>query len=163
MGVIKSGTDEIVRMSAELAKLGGIMSGEQIMAMGEAENAIAKFTATWAALRMKMVSVFAPEISESMNLITGLATFAAKSFIVFEMNANRLFQTIVKGVAVVRRHQRQTANQEGGIVAKEAPIHLSNLAIEDPKDGKPTRIGYKFLKDGRKVRFAKRSGEVIDG
>lgn len=72
-------------------------------------------------------------------------------------------RAIVKGVAVVRRHQRQTANQEGGIVAKEAPIHISNLAIEDPKDGKPTRIGYKFLKDGRKVRFAKRSGEVIDG
>jgi large subunit ribosomal protein L24 len=72
-------------------------------------------------------------------------------------------RAIVKGVAVVRRHQRQTASQEGGIVAKEAPIHISNLAIEDPKDGKPTRIGYKFLKDGRKVRFAKRSGEVIDG
>ena len=72
-------------------------------------------------------------------------------------------RAIVKGVGIVRRHQRQTANQEGGIVAKEAPIHISNLAIEDPKDGKPSRIGYKFLKDGRKVRFAKRSGEVIDG
>jgi large subunit ribosomal protein L24 len=72
-------------------------------------------------------------------------------------------RAIVKGVAIVRRHQRQTAAQDGGIVAKEAPIHISNLAIEDPKDGKPTRIGYKFLKDGRKVRYAKRSGEVIDG
>ncbi|MGV1014323.1 MAG: 50S ribosomal protein L24 [Methyloceanibacter sp.] len=72
-------------------------------------------------------------------------------------------RAIVKGVAIVRRHQRQTGTQEGGIVSKEAPIHISNLAIEDPKDGKPTRIGYKFLKDGRKVRFAKRSGEVIDG
>jgi large subunit ribosomal protein L24 len=72
-------------------------------------------------------------------------------------------RAVVKGVGIVRRHQRQTANQEGGIVAKEAPIHISNLAIEDPKDGKPSRIGYKFLKDGRKVRFAKRSGEVIDG
>ena len=72
-------------------------------------------------------------------------------------------RAIVKGVSMVRRHQRQTASQEGGIIAKEAPIHISNLAIEDPKDGKPTRIGYKFLKDGRKVRFAKRSGEVIDG
>ena len=72
-------------------------------------------------------------------------------------------RAIVKGVAMVRRHQRQTPSQEGGIIAKEAPIHISNLAIEDPKDGKPTRAGYKFLKDGRKVRFARRSSEVIDG
>ena len=72
-------------------------------------------------------------------------------------------RAIVKGVAMVRRHQRQTPSQEGGIIAKEAPIHISNLAIEDPKDGKPTRAGYKFLKDWRKVRFARRSGEVIDG
>ena len=72
-------------------------------------------------------------------------------------------RAIVKGVAMVRRHQRQTAAQDGGIIAKEAAIHISNLALEDPKDGKPTRVGYKFLKDGRKVRFAKRSGEVIDG
>jgi large subunit ribosomal protein L24 len=69
----------------------------------------------------------------------------------------------VHGVAQVRKHQRQTASQEGGIITKEAPIHISNLALEDPKDGQPTRVGYKFLKDGRKVRFAKRSGEVIDG
>ncbi len=72
-------------------------------------------------------------------------------------------RVIVKGVAMVRRHQRQTAAQEGGIINKEAPIHISNLALEDPKDGAPTRVGYKFLKDGRKVRFARRSGEVIDG
>jgi large subunit ribosomal protein L24 len=72
--------------------------------------------------------------------------------------ANR---AIVRGVNVVRRHQKQTASAEGGIVSKEASIHLSNLALEDPKDGKPTRIGFKFLEDGKKVRFAKRSGEVI--
>jgi large subunit ribosomal protein L24 len=72
-------------------------------------------------------------------------------------------RAIVQGVGIVRRHQRQTASQEGGIISKEAPIHISNLALEDPKDGSPTRVGYKFLKDGRKVRFAKRSGEVIDG
>jgi large subunit ribosomal protein L24 len=72
-------------------------------------------------------------------------------------------RAIVKGIAMIRRHQRQTANQDGGIISKEAAIHISNLALEDPKDGKPTRIGFKFLKDGRKVRFAKRSGEVIDG
>ena len=71
-------------------------------------------------------------------------------------------RAIVKGVAMVRRHQRQTTTQEGGIINKEAPVHISNIALEDPKDGKPTRVGYKFLKDGRKVRFARRSGEVID-
>ena len=70
-------------------------------------------------------------------------------------------RAIVRGVNVVRRHQRQTAAQEGGIVSKEAPIQISNLALEDPKDGKPTRVGFKFLEDGTKVRFAKRSGEVI--
>ena len=72
-------------------------------------------------------------------------------------------RAIVKGVAMIRRHQKQTATQDGGIISKEAAIHISNLAVEDPKDGKPTRVGYKFLKDGRKVRFARRSGEVIDG
>ena len=68
---------------------------------------------------------------------------------------------LVRGVNVVRRHQRQSASLEGGIISKEAPIHISNLALEDPKDGKPTRVGFKFLDDGTKVRFAKRSGEVI--
>ena len=72
-------------------------------------------------------------------------------------------RALVKGVAMIRRHQKQTATQDGGIISKEATIHVSNLALEDPKDGKSTRVGYKFLKDGRKVRFAKRSGEVIDG
>jgi len=72
-------------------------------------------------------------------------------------------RAIVKSVAMVRRHQRQTTTQDGGIISKEAAIHISNLALEDPKDGKPTRVGFKFLKDGRKVRFARRSGEVIDG
>jgi large subunit ribosomal protein L24 len=71
-------------------------------------------------------------------------------------------RVIVSGVSMVRRHQRQTATQEGGIITKEGPIHVSNVAREDPKDGSPTRVGYKFLKDGRKVRFAKRSGEIID-
>jgi large subunit ribosomal protein L24 len=70
-------------------------------------------------------------------------------------------RALVRGVNTVRRHQRQTPQQEGGIVSKEAPIHLSNLAIEDPKDGKPTRVGFKVLDDGRKVRVAKRSGEQI--
>ena len=69
----------------------------------------------------------------------------------------------VEGVNVAKRHQKQTAAQEGGIVSKELPIQVSNLALIDPKDGKPTRVGYKTLGDGKKVRVAKRSGEVIDG
>ena len=72
-------------------------------------------------------------------------------------------RALVRGVNLVKRHQRQTAKQEAGIVSKEAAVHLSNLAIVDPKDGKPTRVGFKVLEDGRKVRFAKRSGDVIDG
>ena len=71
-------------------------------------------------------------------------------------------RVLVQGINVVKRHTRQSAREQGGIVEKEAPIAISNVALEDPKDGKPTRVGYKFLADGRKVRFAKRSGEVID-
>ncbi len=64
---------------------------------------------------------------------------------------------------MVRRHTRPSqANPQGGIVEKEAPIHISNVALVDPADGKPTRVGYRVLDDGRKVRFARRSGEVID-
>jgi large subunit ribosomal protein L24 len=70
-------------------------------------------------------------------------------------------RALVRGVNMVRRHQKQSATAEGGIISKEAAINLSNLALEDPKDGKPTRVGFKFLEDGRKVRFSKRSGEVI--
>ena len=72
-------------------------------------------------------------------------------------------RAVVQGVNMVQRHQRQTPSQEGGIISKAAPIHLSNLAIADPKDGSPTRVGFRFTDDGRKVRFAKKSGEVIDG
>lgn len=72
-------------------------------------------------------------------------------------------RALVRGLNLVKRHQRQTASQEAGIVSKEAPLQLSNLAIADPKDGKPTRVGFKILEDGRKVRFAKRSGDLIDG
>ena len=72
-------------------------------------------------------------------------------------------RALVRGVNLVKRHQRQTAAQEGGIISTEAPVHLSNLAYADPRDGKPTRVGFRVLDDGRKVRFAKRSGELIDG
>ena len=72
-------------------------------------------------------------------------------------------KAFVRGINLVKKHQRQTQNQEGGIISKEAAIHLSNLAVADPKDGKPTRVGFRILDDGRKVRFAKRSGDLIDG
>ena len=71
-------------------------------------------------------------------------------------------RVLVQGVNIVRRHQRQTAQQQGGIITKEAPIHISNVAHIDPSSEKPTRIGYRTLEDGRKVRVAKRSGSPID-
>ena len=72
-------------------------------------------------------------------------------------------RAVVDGVNVVKRHQRQTKDREAGIVNKPATIDLSNIALADPKDGKATRVGFKILDDGRKVRVAKRSGELIDG
>ena len=72
-------------------------------------------------------------------------------------------RAIVGGVNMVIRHTRQTQNAQGGRLSKELPINLSNIALVDPRDGGPTRVGFKFLEDGTKVRFAKKSGEVIDG
>jgi large subunit ribosomal protein L24 len=75
-------------------------------------------------------------------------------------------RVLVRGVNVVKRHQKQSATQEGGIISKESPIHISNVALADPKDNKPTRIGFKISGTGddrKKVRFAKRSGAEIDG
>ncbi len=70
-------------------------------------------------------------------------------------------RVLLKGVNVVAKHQRQTATSRGGIVREEAPIHISNVALS--VGGKPSRVGFKKLDDGRKVRVARRSGEVIDG
>jgi large subunit ribosomal protein L24 len=75
-------------------------------------------------------------------------------------------RALVRGINMVKRHQKQTGAQEGGIISKEAAVHLSNLALLDPKDNKPTRVGFKFVGEGRdrrKVRVAKRSGVEIDG
>jgi large subunit ribosomal protein L24 len=71
-------------------------------------------------------------------------------------------RALVRGVNMIKRHQKQTAAQQGGIISKEAPVHLSNLALADPKNGKPTRVGFKILPGGKKVRIAKRSGVEID-
>jgi len=75
-------------------------------------------------------------------------------------------RALVRGVHMVKRHQRQTPQQEGGIISKEGSVHLSNLALADPKDGKATRVSFQFVGEGdgrRKVRVAKRSGVEIDG
>ena len=75
-------------------------------------------------------------------------------------------RALVRGVNMVKRHQKQTAQQEGGIVSKESTIHLSNLALLDPKGNKPTRVGFKYVGEGldrKKIRVAKRSGVEIDG
>ncbi|MEL7171614.1 MAG: 50S ribosomal protein L24 [Pseudomonadota bacterium] len=72
-------------------------------------------------------------------------------------------RAVVAGINVVTRHQRQTQTSQGGRIQKELPIQVSNLALVDPKDGGPTRVGFKTLEDGTKVRYAKKSGEVIDG
>ena len=71
-------------------------------------------------------------------------------------------RAVVRGIHMVKRHQKQSAAQEGGIISKEGSVHLSNLAVADPKDGKPTRVGFKMVGE-KKVRFAKRSGVEIDG
>ena len=75
-------------------------------------------------------------------------------------------RALVRGINMVKRHQRQDATHEGGIISKEAPIHLSNIALADPRDKKPTRVGFKITGQGddrKKVRIAKRSGAEIDG
>ncbi|MGA2087413.1 MAG: 50S ribosomal protein L24 [Stellaceae bacterium] len=71
-------------------------------------------------------------------------------------------RVVVQGVSMVKRHTRPGAGQPGGIVDKEGTIHISNVALIDPKSSKPTRVGFKILADGKKVRVAKRSGEVLD-
>lgn len=76
---------------------------------------------------------------------------------------NKTDRVLVQGINVVKRHTKQSQTSEGGIISKEAPIHVSNVALADPKDGKPTRVGVKTNDDGTKVRFAKRSGDLIDG
>jgi len=71
-------------------------------------------------------------------------------------------KVIVGGVNMVKRHTKPSQESAGGIISKEMPIHVSNVALVDPKTGKATRVGYKVEKDGRKVRVAKKSGEVVD-
>lgn len=71
-------------------------------------------------------------------------------------------RVVVRGVNLIKKHQKQTQTEQGGIITKEAPLHISNVALKDPSTGKPTRVGFK-VEDGKRVRVAKASGEVIDG
>lgn len=86
----------------------------------------------------------------------------AKTGLVLAINSKKS-RVLVEGVNIVKRHTKPNAqNPEGGIIEKAAPLHISNVALADPKTGKPTRVGYKFLEDGTKVRYAKKSGETIE-
>jgi len=97
---------------------------------------------------------------DRVTVITGKDKGKSGSVLSVNPTANK---AVVQGVNIAKRHTKQSAQQEGGIVPKEMPISISNLAHLDPKDNKPTRVGFKINKDGSKVRVAKRSGEVIDG
>ena len=97
---------------------------------------------------------------DRVTVLTGKDKGKNGSVLSVSPKANR---AVVQGINLAKRHTKQTASQEGGIIAKEMPVHISNLAHLDPKDNKPTRVGFKINKDGSKVRIAKRSGEVIDG
>ncbi len=100
---------------------------------------------------------------DNVVVIAGRDKGRSGEVIEFRRDAGRV---LVRGINMVKRHQRQSASQEGGIISKEAPIHVSNVALADPKDGKPTRVGFKIVgkgEDRKKVRVAKRTGVEIDG
>ena len=107
----------------------------------------------------------AARIKKGDNVVVIAGRDKGRTGEVIEMHRDDV-RVLVRGINLVKRHQRQSASQEGGIISKEAPIHLSNVALADPKDGKPTRVGFKIVgkgEDRKKVRFAKRSGVEIDG
>lgn len=107
-----------------------------------------------------MAQQFRIKKGDMVTVISGKDKGKAGSVLKMLRKDNRL---LVQGVNLVKRHQKQTFNQEGGIIQKEASIHISNVAHIDPASKKPTRVGIKILKDGSKVRVAKRSGETIEG
>lgn len=96
---------------------------------------------------------------DKVVVISGRSKGATGEVLRVERETNRV---VVAGANKVTKHVKPSRASAGGIEEREAPLHISNVMHADPKDGKPTRVGFKFLDDGRKVRFAKRSGEVID-
>ena len=106
-----------------------------------------------------MAQQFRIKKGDTVCVITGKDKGKSGQVLKVNRQDSRLF---VQGINLVKKHQKQTVAQEGGVIQKEASIHVSNVAHVDPASKKPTRIGMKFLKDGRKVRVAKRSGETIE-
>ena len=102
------------------------------------------------------------KIKKGDNVVVLTGKDKGRSGTVLEM-ITKSDRVLVQGINMVKRHTKQSQTSEGGIVAKEASIHVSNLALADPKDGKATRVGIKKNDDGKNVRFAKRSGDLIDG
>jgi len=101
-------------------------------------------------------------IKKGDNVVVLTGKDKGRSGTVLEM-ITKTDRVLVQGINMVKRHTQQSQTSEGGIVSKEAAIHISNVALADPKDGKATRVGIKTNDDGKKVRFAKRSGDLIDG
>lgn len=101
------------------------------------------------------------KIKKGDNVVVTIGRDAGKKGDVLKVlpSENRV---LVSGVNMVKRHSKPSMSGPGGIQEKEASIHVSNVAVVDPKSGKATRVGFKNLKDGKKVRFAKTSGEVLD-
>ena len=81
---------------------------------------------------------------------------------ILKSKIDKRVKAIVEGINVVKKHTKQSATSKGGIENKELPVHLCKLSIVDPKTSKPTRVGIKTLKDGKKVRYAKKSGETLN-
>lgn len=106
-----------------------------------------------------MAKKFKMKKGDKVVILTGKDKGKTGEILRVDRKSNR---AVVDRQNMIRRHTKPSQTNPGGIVEREASIHISNLALADPKDDAPTRVGYKFLADGRKVRFAKRSGEVID-
>ena len=106
-----------------------------------------------------MAKKFKIKKGDKVVILTGKDKGKTGEILRVDRSSNR---AVVDGANMIRRHTKPSQTNPGGIVDREASSHISNLALADPKDDAPTRVGYKFLADGRKVRFARRSGEVID-
>jgi large subunit ribosomal protein L24 len=102
------------------------------------------------------------KIKKGDNVVVLTGKDKGRTGTVLEM-VTKTDRVLVQGINMVKRHTKQSQANEGGIIAKEATIHISNVALADPKDGAATRVGIKTNDDGKKVRFAKRSGDLIDG
>ena len=102
------------------------------------------------------------KIKKGDNIVVLTGKDKGRSGTVLEM-ITKTNRVLVQGINMVKRHTKQSQTNEGGIISKEASIHISNVALADPKDGSATRVGIKTNDDGKKVRFAKRSGDLIDG